>query len=211
MAPMTDDKPKTKSGAGGAAVEVTRATLQAMTSSADENRALVLFRQVANTVWSTATLSQEQRTKDIQAVAAALKALAPSDELEGTLAAQMVATHNSAMECLRRAMIEGQTFEGREQNLKHAAKLLGVYARQVEALDKHRGKGQQKITVEHVTVKAGGQAIVGNVEAGAGVAAAASGAASRTERGALTYNPAPLAPGLEVANLTKPEQKMPVR
>jgi hypothetical protein len=35
----------------------------------------------------------------------------------------------------------------------------------MEALDKHRGKGQQKITVEHVTVEAGGQAIVGNVRA----------------------------------------------
>ena len=51
--------------------------------------------------------------------------------------------------------------------LKHATKLLGVYARQVEALDKHRGHGQQKITVEHVNVHAGGQAIVGNLDTGA--------------------------------------------
>jgi hypothetical protein len=33
----------------------------------------------------------------------------------------------------------------------------------VEALSRHRGKGQQKVTVEHVHVHAGGQAIVGNV------------------------------------------------
>jgi hypothetical protein len=39
----------------------------------------------------------------------------------------------------------------------------------MEALDKHRGKGQQTVRVEHVTVNAGGQAIVGNVEAGGGV------------------------------------------
>ena len=32
------------------------------------------------------------------------------------------------------------------------------------ALDKHRGKGQQKVTVEHVYVHAGGQAVVGMVE-----------------------------------------------
>ncbi len=37
---------------------------------------------------------------------------------------------------------------------------------QVETLDKHRGKSQQKITVEHVNVEAGGQAIVGNVHTG---------------------------------------------
>ena len=31
-------------------------------------------------------------------------------------------------------------------------------------LNRHRGKGQQKVTVEHVHVHEGGQAIVGNVE-----------------------------------------------
>jgi hypothetical protein len=34
------------------------------------------------------------------------------------------------------------------------------------ALNKHRGKGQQKVTVEYVNVESGGQAIVGNVETG---------------------------------------------
>ncbi len=40
---------------------------------------------------------------------------------------------------------------------------MTLYERQLAALDKHRGKGRQKITVEHVTVEAGGQAIVGEV------------------------------------------------
>ena len=35
-------------------------------------------------------------------------------------------------------------------------------------LDRHRGKGQQVVRVEHVTVQAGGQAIVGNVTQGGG-------------------------------------------
>ena len=43
---------------------------------------------------------------------------------------------------------------------------MALYLKQVAALDKHRGKGQKKVTVEHVHVAAGGQAIVGNVEAG---------------------------------------------
>jgi hypothetical protein len=34
----------------------------------------------------------------------------------------------------------------------------------LEALNRHRGKGQQKVTVEHVHVHAGGQAVVGTVE-----------------------------------------------
>jgi hypothetical protein len=55
----------------------------------------------------------------------------------------------------------------RDQNLKHAAKLMSLYERQLAALDKRRGGGRQKITVEHVNVHAGGQAIVGDVHAGA--------------------------------------------
>ena len=39
----------------------------------------------------------------------------------------------------------------------------------MEALDKHRGKGQQTVRVEHVHVYEGVQAIVGNVQTGVGV------------------------------------------
>jgi hypothetical protein len=34
---------------------------------------------------------------------------------------------------------------------------------QVEALKRYRTGGEQKVTVEHVTVNQGGQAIVGNI------------------------------------------------
>ena len=94
------------------------------------------------------------------------ESLAPTDGLEGMLAAQMVGTHHAALECLRMAAVPGQTFAGRDMNLKHAQKLMALYTQQVAALNKHRGKGQQKVTIEHVNVHAGGQAIVGNVEMG---------------------------------------------
>ena len=79
------------------------------------------------------------------------------------MAAQLVAAHNAAMECYRRAMIGEQTFEGRRENLAQANKLSRTYAALLEALNRHRGKGQQKVTVEHVHVHAGGQAVVGMV------------------------------------------------
>lgn len=125
-------------------------------------------KQVAASLWLPKWKTEEQGRQAVRAAYDALQRIAPRSELEGMLAAQMISTHNAAMECLRRAMMEGQTFPGREQNLKHATKLLSTYERQLAALDKHRGKGQQKITVEHVTVEAGGQAIVGNVQAGEG-------------------------------------------
>jgi len=95
-----------------------------------------------------------------------LAGVEPKDELEGMLAAQLLASHNAAMECYRRAMISEQTFEGRKENLNQANKLSRTHATLLEALNRHRGKGQQKVTVEHVHVHEVGQAIVGNVEGG---------------------------------------------
>ena len=42
-------------------------------------------------------------------------------------------------------------------------KLLRTYTAQMEALKRYRTGGEQKVTVQHVTVGEGGQAIVGNV------------------------------------------------
>lgn len=51
-----------------------------------------------------------------------------------------------------------------DMNTNRATKLMRTFTAQVEALQKLRGKGQQTVRVEHVTVNAGGQAIVGHVE-----------------------------------------------
>jgi len=105
----------------------------------------------------------ETRDKQISAALAGLSGIAPKDELEGMMAAQLVAAHNAAMECYRRAMIDEQNPEARRENLAHAGKLSRTFATLLEALNRHRGKGQQKMTVEHVHVHSGGQAVVGMV------------------------------------------------
>jgi hypothetical protein len=61
------------------------------------------------------------------------------------------------MECYRRAMIREQTFEGCRESLNQGSKLSRTCASLIEALNRHRGKGQQKVTVEHVHVHSGGQ------------------------------------------------------
>lgn len=93
---------------------------------------------------------------------AGLAGIAPTDETEAMLAAQMVTTHVAAMDMLRLCHGTG--------NVAHmaqvgglAVKLMRTYTAQMEALNRHRGKGQQKVTVEHVHVHEGGQAIVGAV------------------------------------------------
>jgi hypothetical protein len=127
----------------------------------------ILANQAMQALWAKNS-SPEDRDKQLSATIAALAGIAPKDELEGMMAAQLVAAHNAAMECYRRAMIGEQTFEGRRENLAQANKLSRTYAALLEALNRHRGKGQQKVTVEHVHVHAGGQAVVGMVATPAG-------------------------------------------
>ncbi len=124
----------------------------------------VLANQAMQSLW-VKNSSSEERDKQLSATVAALIGIAPKDELEGMMAAQLVAAHNAAMECYRRAMIGDQTFDGRRENLAQANKLSRTYAALIEALNRHRGKGQQKVTVEHVHVYAGGQAVVGMIAA----------------------------------------------
>ncbi len=125
-----------------------------------------LIRQVADTLWLPEGLAEDERVALVHSAISMLQGIRPTDEMEGMLATQMVATHNAAMECLRRAMIPAQPPQGRDQNLRHASKLLSMYSRQIEVLNRHRGKGRQKVTVEYVNVEAGGQAIVGHIETG---------------------------------------------
>ncbi len=94
---------------------------------------------------------------------AALRGIAPRDALEGLLAAQMVAVHEAAMGCLHRAHDRGHAPGLRQAELAQATRLVRSFAAQLEALDRHRGKGRQVVRVEHVTVQAGGRAIVGDV------------------------------------------------
>jgi hypothetical protein len=129
--------------------------------SDDWNR--LIADQVFQALWIK---NSDQKTLDgqIDATLAVLMGISPQDELEGMLAAQLVASHNAAMECYRRAMLADQTFESRRENLNQANKLSRTWATLIEALNRYRGKGEQKVTVEHVHVHAGGQAMVGTVE-----------------------------------------------
>jgi len=104
------------------------------------------------------------RAAKSNAAVAALYGIRPQNELEGLLAVQMVACHNMALECANRAMLPDQTSDGVNANVNRVTKLMRTFTAQVEALQKLRGKtSQQKVTVEHVHVNKGGQAIVGAV------------------------------------------------
>src|SRR5262249_44129636 len=71
-----------------------------------------LANQAVQALWLKNS-SPDERDKQLSATVAALIGIAPKDELEGMMAAQLIAAHNAAMECYRRAMLGEQTFEGR--------------------------------------------------------------------------------------------------
>jgi hypothetical protein len=140
-----------------------KGTLKAIGGSRSDRWNDILANQTLQALWLKHS-DPDARDRQYGATVAALVGIGPKDELEGMMAAQLIAAHNAAMECYRRAMIGEQTFEGRRENLAQANKLSRTYATLLEALNKHRGKGQQKVTVEHVHVHAGGQAVVGTIE-----------------------------------------------
>ena len=80
------------------------------------------------------------------------------------IAAQAMAMHHATMELARRAMIPEQPHEIAQSYRKASVNTSRAFVGLLDALDRKRGKtGQQKVTVEHVHVHPGGQAIVGNV------------------------------------------------
>lgn len=86
----------------------------------------------------------------------------PRDQLESMLAAQMAAIHMAIMKLAQQLanvdLLPQQDSAGALLN-----KLTRTFATQIETLKRNRSSGEQKVTVQHVTVSEGGQAIVGNV------------------------------------------------
>ena len=76
----------------------------------------MIANQAVQTVWAKNSV-EEERKNLFSATIAGLIGIDPTDEIEGMLAAQLVACHNASMECYRRAMIGEQTFEGRRETL----------------------------------------------------------------------------------------------
>ena len=126
-----------------------------------------VLNTVLDTIWTPRNSPEELKTKHHRAALAAMQAFKPSDEIEGMIAAQATAMHLASMECFRRAMIPEQPADIASKLRKDGANLARGMAEMLDALDRKRGKsGQQKVTVEHVHVHAGGQAIVGAVTGG---------------------------------------------
>jgi len=124
------------------------------TSMAFKDRVL---SQIA-TVFNDSTVKRSEQ--GINMALAALDGAKPENEIEAMLIAQMVVSHDAAMNCLAQVG-KGGFINQAEVFGNLAVKLLRTYTAQVEALAKLRRKGEQTVKVVHVYP--GGQAVVGDV------------------------------------------------
>jgi hypothetical protein len=93
---------------------------------------------------------------------AVVKGIKPNDQIESMLAVQMAAIHVATLTFARR-LAHVETIPQQDSAERALNKLARTFTTQMEALKRYRTGGEQKVTVQHVSVSEGGQAIVGNV------------------------------------------------
>jgi hypothetical protein len=93
---------------------------------------------------------------------AVIEGVGPRDQLEAMLAAQMAAVHTATMTFARR-LNHVDNIPQQDSAVGALNKLARTFAVQMETLKRYRTGGEQRVTVQHVTVNDGGQAIVGAV------------------------------------------------
>jgi hypothetical protein len=92
-----------------------------------------------------------------------IKDIKPNDQVEAMLAAQMAMTQIAFMTFARR-LAQVENIQQQDSAVSAFNKLTRTYAAQMDALKRYRTGGeQQKVTVQHVSVNNGAQAIVGDV------------------------------------------------
>jgi hypothetical protein len=93
---------------------------------------------------------------------AVITGIKPNDQLEAMLAAQMAAIHIAMMTFTQR-LDAVENIPQQDSAERALNKLARTFTTQMETLKRYRTGGQQNVTVHHVSVSDGGQAIVGNV------------------------------------------------
>jgi hypothetical protein len=97
----------------------------------------------------------------IKCMLAFIKAREPRDEIEAALLAQMAATHVAAVRFAHR-LAHAETVQAQDSAERIFNRLMRTFAAQVDALQRYRSNGLQKIVVQHATVSDGRPAATRN-------------------------------------------------
>jgi hypothetical protein len=137
--------------------------LEASLGTSDHDFAALMMAGLSGI--STRGKNADADTRALNGYLGIVQNIGPRDAVETMLAVQMAAIHGATMQ--RAAELanatNAQMVETLERELNRCAR---TFAAQIEALKRHRSKGDQRVVVEHVHVHAGGQAVVGNFNQG---------------------------------------------
>jgi hypothetical protein len=89
--------------------------------------------------------------------------LKPKDPLEAIMLKQILMTHTVINKFFIGTVLIEQSTTGKDLNIGRATKLIKSFNAQIQAYIKYTKGGHQKVTVQHVSVSEGSQAIIGNV------------------------------------------------
>jgi hypothetical protein len=107
----------------------------------------------------------------------------PDDPIEGLLISQLMAANQASLSMYGRAWaLPPEQIEARMKYLALADKAARTVSMLTERLDHHRGRGQQQITVKHVTVNADQAVVADQIVRGKDAALLTSGTERPIER-----------------------------
>jgi uncharacterized protein (DUF305 family) len=135
-----------------------------------------LVMQIMNATHLQST-NEPVSAENLNAALAAVAGIAPRDEAEAMLAAQMVGVHWLAMDLLRKTNDRARLNDAGNM----AVKLLRTFTTQIEALKRYRSAGEQRVLVQHQHVNVTAEQAAVQVNGGGNLALEGRGAALETE------------------------------
>jgi hypothetical protein len=162
--------PRVRFSGGENSVKITidhegEVTGTALLAEALGTRDLDFFRVFLSQLINAGSSGTKADEAGINFMLSIVKDIKPRDQLEAMLAAQMAAVHMATMRFARR-LAQVENIPQQDSAERAFNKLARTFAVQMETLKRYRTGGEQKVTVQHVSVGEGGQAIVGNVTQG---------------------------------------------
>lgn len=135
--------------------EIHRAAQCAISGSANDEYCRLFLAE------STSALDGSIHKADFlaNAFSGAMLEMEPRDIIESQLCARLVILNSQANRFMNRAASSDNS-KVVDLNINRATKLMRLHNETLEALNRYRRKGEQKMIVQHVNVNSGGQAVV---------------------------------------------------
>ncbi len=143
--------------------DVVASSYAALSGSGNEEYSRLFISQAAGAMINDSDTTDDNRSLAINAFQGGMLSMEPKDIIESQLCAKLMILHAKAMFFMNSAT--HQTHRKHiDNNLNNATKCMRLHNETLEALNRYKRKGEQRVKVVHqyVQVNEGGQAVVAN-------------------------------------------------